>query len=255
MKLTVIGANGAVPRAGGSSSGYVVKEGETRILLDCGTGVFSQLQRVMGPLSLDAIFITHLHADHFLDLVPFRYALRYTIHGGPPEPLPLYVPPAGARGLAAFAASMGQPEEFFSDTFALREYDPAVSLPVGGLRVAFQELNHYVPSYGITVAGDGLLAYTGDTKMCPKVVELAAGADLFLCEATAQESTYERSRPGHLSAKDAGRVATEADVQRLLLTHIWFELDPMVSLEEARETFGGPIEVAEEGRTYEVAGG
>jgi ribonuclease BN (tRNA processing enzyme) len=244
-----------VPRPGGTCSGYLLEEAGTRILLDCGTGVYSRLQHHLHPFDLDAIFISHMHADHFFDLVPFRYALIYTLKRPRSEPLSLWLPPGATATLESFARSFGAPPDFFGGVFAMREYEHGQSISIGGLTVEVVRMEHFIPSFGMRVGGNGVLAYSADTSMCTAAVEVAKGADLFLCEATAQESTYDQTRTGHLSAADAGRAATAADVPFLLLTHIWHELDPRVSLEEAREQFGGRLEVAVEGKVYEVKPG
>jgi len=251
LRLTVIGNNGIVPRPGGASSSYLVEQEGTRVLLDCGTGAWAHLQRIVQPFALDAIFISHIHPDHFFDLVPFRYALRYTLAGTPP-PVPLWVPPGARRQLDDLALSFGGQAGFFDGLFAVREFDPADVVSVGSLTLTFQAMRHYVPSFGLRVGGDAQFAYSADTALCDEVVGLAAGADLFLCEATAQARTVESTKGGHMSAGMAGEVAAKAGVPRLLLTHIWYELDPQVSLAEARATYGGNLALAEEGRTYEI---
>lgn len=253
MRLTVIGAGAAVPRAGGACSGYLVEGGGARILLDCGSGVYSRLQQVVDPFTVAAIFISHLHPDHFLDVIPFRYALRYTLGPRPPEPPQLWLPLGAIETLERFARSFGAPPDFFGEVFALREYDPADCVQVGALTVSFLEMRHYVRSFGMRVSGEGTLAYSADAAFGDEVVGLAAGADLFLCEATAQASTIEQVKGGHLSAAQAGELATRAGVPALVLTHIWHELDPALSLREARATFAGALACAVEGRSYTVA--
>lgn len=252
MKLTICGNNGAVPRPGGACSGYLVQEEDSRLLLDCGNGAFSQLTRHLDPFALDAVIITHLHADHFFDLVPMRYALLLTFGRRRPTKLPLWLPNGCAQVLEGFAASFGGVAPYFGEVFELQEYNPGDVVRVGALTVNIVEMKHFIPSYGLRLTGNGTLAYSGDTGYCDTVVALAAGADTFLCEATQQEATYARSRAGHLSAIDAGRVATQAGVRRLLLTHIWYQLDPRRSLEETRTSYAGDLALAVEGETYEV---
>ncbi|MCL4466150.1 MAG: MBL fold metallo-hydrolase [Chloroflexi bacterium] len=252
MKLTVIGNNGAVPRPGGACNGYLVQEGDSSILLDCGTGAFSQLERFIDPLAVDAVFISHMHADHFFDLVPYRYALLLTLGPKRPAPLPLWLPNGCGQVLENFAASFGGAAHFFGEAFALHEYNPGDVITVGDLSVTVVELRHFIPSYGLRVAGNGTLAYSADTAYCEAALALAAGCDAFLCEATMQDATYARGRAGHLSASDAGRLAQQAGVPRLLLTHIWYELDSQISLREARATYGGRLELALEGQSYDI---
>jgi ribonuclease BN (tRNA processing enzyme) len=251
LRLTVVGANGAVPRAGGASSSYLVEHLGTRLLIDCGSGAYAQLQRHANPFQLQGVVISHLHPDHIFDLVPFRYALTYAL-GGRPEPVALHVPPQGRQMLDVFAQSWGSPPGFFEEVFAVQEYDPAQTLAIGELTISFQQMQHYIPSFGMRVTGDAVLAYSSDTGMADVLYSLAANAALFLCEATAQESTYEQVKAGHLSAGDAARVAAQARARRLVLTHVWHELDPTVSLAEAQAVFGGEISVAEEGRSYDI---
>ncbi|MHB1130974.1 MAG: MBL fold metallo-hydrolase [Chloroflexota bacterium] len=252
MKLTILGNNGAVPRAGGACSGYLLREGDTNLMLDCGSGAFSNLVRHVHPFDLSAVVISHMHADHFFDLVPLRYALLLSFSGRRSEPLPLWLPSGCAQVLENFAASFGGGPHYFGEVFALREYNPGDEVQVGPLRLTFVAMTHFIPSFGVRVAAEDTFAYSGDTAYGDKALALAAGVDTFLCEATMQEATYERSRAGHLSAADAGRLATRAGARRLLLTHIWHELDPRVSLEEARTTFAGSLDLAEEGATYDV---
>lgn len=255
MRLTIIGNNGAVPRPGGTCSGYLVEDLGARILIDCGTGVYSRLQKHLHPFDLDAVVISHLHADHFFDLVPFRYALTYALTGRRASPLPLLAPQGTGELLGNFARSFGAPPDFFSGVFELREYRPGTPVSLGRLEAEFAPMRHFVPSFGIVLRGSASLAYSADTAWCDEVVAIARGADVFLCEATAQEHTYAQTKAGHLSAVDAARVAAEAGVPFLLLTHIWHELDPATSLVEARPHFSGRLELAEESQTYLITRG
>src|SRR5438067_1592539 len=77
MRLTVLGKSPSWQDAGGACSGYLVEEAGTSVVVDCGNGVFSKLRRFRDYTRVDAVVISHLHADHFLDLVPFAYALTY----------------------------------------------------------------------------------------------------------------------------------------------------------------------------------
>src|ERR671932_2330240 len=77
MRLTVLGKSPSWQDAGGACSGYLIEEGDTAVVIDCGNGVFGKLRRFRDYTKVDAVVISHLHADHFLDLVPFAYALTY----------------------------------------------------------------------------------------------------------------------------------------------------------------------------------
>src|SRR5919205_796939 len=125
MRLTVLGKSPSWQDADGACSGYLIEEGETSVVLDCGNGVFSKLRRYRDYTRVDAVVISHLHADHILDLVPFASALIY--------------------------APRQQPEPVESG-FELREYAPADELAVGGLRVRFHEVPHFLTTFAVGIS-------------------------------------------------------------------------------------------------------
>src|SRR3712207_9420878 len=77
MRVTVLGKSPSYTDAGGACSGYLIQEDGITVLLDCGNGVFAKMRRFVDYVDVDAVVLSHLHADHFLDLVPFSYALTY----------------------------------------------------------------------------------------------------------------------------------------------------------------------------------
>src|SRR6188472_3747791 len=141
MRLTVLGKSPSWQDADGACSGYLIEEDGTTVLLDCGNGVFSKLRRFRDYTKVDAVLITHLHADHFLDLVPFSYALTYaprqqpvpvdrwpgTAH--PARPV-LHAPP-GARDTFRRVVGAWGNEDLVENAFRLTEFDPAQTVEVG----------------------------------------------------------------------------------------------------------------------------
>lgn len=201
---------------------------------------------------ISAIFVTHMHPDHFLDLVPLSYALAYGKHQRS-DVLPVYVPPGGKKiwkdVVAAFA---GPVESAILAPLALSEH-PIGVCRVGALEVQVVPVSHFdIPSYGIQVSGGGKLAYSGDSAPCPALPSLARGADLLLCEATLLHDDALPPNRGHLTAREAGQVAQEAGARRLLLTHIAPHVDARKSLKEAKGAFLGEVLLAEEGHTHDV---
>ncbi|MBM2826223.1 MAG: beta-lactamase domain protein [Dehalococcoidia bacterium] len=252
MKLTALGTSAAYPGAGGACSGWLVEEGSTRLLVDCGTGVLSSLQRHIPIPAITAILITHIHADHFLDLIPLRYALKY---GLPPEerssPI-LYLPPGSHSILKGMFSHLDPaPNTFFSDAFQVREYKPRDTFAIGDLTVETAPVVHYIPSHAVAVYGSGKAVFSSDTGPCEALVELAKGADIMVCEATylSEDEDFGDLR-GHLTAKEAGEIARRAGVKRLIITHLWPRRDRQQVLAIARESFGGDVELAEEGKSY-----
>lgn len=219
--------------------------------MDCGPGVLSNLQRHFELEDLTGVLITHMHSDHFLDLIPLRYALTYGgIHR--PEPVPLYLPPGGTDIWDRLTAVLDESNGKFSSCFSITEYPVQEEFDVGLLKVRATLLRHYVSNYGVEVRGEGSLAYTGDTGPCPQLQDLSRESDLFLCEATWLESEIPPEERGHLTVVEAGTVASHAETPRLMLTHMMPGIKSQDAVDGAGSTFEGEILVAEEGQTYRV---
>lgn len=264
MKLTILGASGARPNGDDASSGYLVRSETTAIMLDCGSGVVSKLQAAHDPRRLDAVVISHIHSDHTLDLVALRYGLQYA-PPGPGAPIPLYVPPGGAAFLArlgaVFAVGAEANQEFWDGTLAIREYDHHLAsgepLIVGDLAIRFAPMRHYVPVWAIRVEELGTgrtLTYSADTGPGAPLAAFAAGSDLLLCEATllSQAPGSDPAHWGHLTATEAGEIATAAGVGRLVLTHLWEEVGYERYLAAGRAAFSGEITLARSGMTFVI---
>lgn len=248
MELTVLGAQGTWPGAGGENCGYLISEDGYHLWVDAGTGTFARLQEVIPVDQVGAMLITHGHPDHFVDIIPTFYARYY---GGLGEPgLPLWSPGGFTDIAAALVAENGR--NVMAEAYAFRTAAAGEAFEVGPFRVIPFEMEHIgVLSLGYRIeVGGTVLAYTGDTGMCEAAVELARDADLFLCEATYQNAS--RLFPFHLSASQAGEVATSAGAGHLVLTHLTPDLDHRVSIRESADTFDGPIDIAVPGMVLEV---
>ncbi len=253
FRLTILGKSPSWPDRDGACSGYLVEVAGLRLLIDCGNGVFAKLRRYADYERIDAVLVSHLHADHLLDLVPFAYALRY----GPPlradRPV-LHAPPAARDALRRLCGAWAS-ETLIEDAFELREYDPDRGLELDGVRVRFQSVPHYVPTYALelTASGEGgrRLIFSADCGPNDELVEFARGAALLLIESTLLEA--EPAEPaGHLTAGQAGAIGRRADVGRLVLTHFSDQLDAAALRGQAEAAFGRMIELAAEGEIYEI---
>ena len=167
MRLTVLGKSPSWQDADGACSGYLLQEGDTSVLLDCGNGVFGKLRRFADYVDVDAVVLSHLHADHFLDLVPYACALAFAprqlpfpIDGWPGTDDPvhpaLWLPPGGHAVVSAVATAGGQ-SGLFDGAFAVHEYDIAQTLEIRTLRARFQPVPHYVPCNAIELCSACLL--------------------------------------------------------------------------------------------------
>ena len=252
MKLTVVGCSGSYPGPASSASCYLVEaehEGRTwRVLLDLGNGALGDLHTHADPLSVDAVLLSHLHADHCLDMCGF-YVLRKYHPAGPQPRIPVYGPEGAAARLARaydLPEDPGMTEEFDFHTF------PAESFAIGPFTVSAVPVAHPVPAYALRVeAGGRVLTYSGDTGPCGALEVAAAGAHVFLCEASFREQD-ENPPDLHLTGLEAAQAAARAEVGRLLLTHVppWHDAEEMLA--EARPGFDGDVDLAVCGRTYAV---
>jgi ribonuclease BN (tRNA processing enzyme) len=254
MRLTVLGRSPASPNAGEACAGYLVEGGGARILMDVGPGVVAQLLRHHHPDELDAVVVSHMHADHMLDLVTLRYV--YPWRSRPKDQrLRVLMPPGSADQLLDLARGVGNPRHF-EDTFRLSEHDGSSSMAFGGLELRPIETVHYIPCWGFRAEADGrMLGYTADTGPSEVVGQIADGADLLLSEATLRSLEEDAQPPeprGHLLPSEAGAYAREAGSRRLLLTHLPVDGDASWAMQTAGEAFRGDAEVAAPQHTYEV---
>jgi ribonuclease BN (tRNA processing enzyme) len=253
MKLTVVGCSGSYPGPDSPASCYLLEhehEGRTwRVLLDLGSGALGPLHRYVDPLALDAVLLSHLHPDHCLDLCGLYVVRKYHPHGLPKQ-LPVYGP-SDTAGRMARAYDLPE-DPGMTEEFDFRPWVTGQPVAVGPFTVDVVPVEHPVESYGLRIRADGaLLAYTGDTGRCAQLVELAAGADLLLAEASFRDE--EDNPPGiHLTGADCGETAGKGRVKRLLLTHVppWYEGQDM--LDAARAVWDGPVELASPGACFEV---
>ena len=254
FRLTVLGKSPSWQDRDGACTGYLLEMDGRSMLIDCGSGVFGKLRSLRDYTQIDTVIVSHLHADHTLDLVPFAYALTVGPGRGSVRPQ-LHAPP-GARAAWRRLCSAWGSDTLIEEAFELREYDPAGELEIDGLRVRFQPVPHYVTTYAIALqqGADGRrLVFSADCGPNDELVDFARDADLLLIEATLKEPEGdEDDPPGHLTAADAGAIGRRAGVPRLVLTHYSDELYPDVVRARAEAAFGGSVELASEGASYEI---
>jgi ribonuclease BN (tRNA processing enzyme) len=262
VRITVLGKSPSWQDAGGACSGYLVEHGSTSVLLDCGNGVFSKLRRYHDYCDVDAVVVSHLHADHFLDLVPFAYALTYAPRqqpvpvdrwpgtSAPARPL-LHVPSGGREAFRRVCGAWGH-EELIENAFELTEYRADDVLELGSMRVRFCVVPHYCPTHAIEFAADnggGRFTFGADSRPTDDLIEFARDTDLLMIEGTLPRPERSGQR-GHLTPAEAGDHGRRAHAARLVITHISDELDELWARSQAQSTFGGHVDVAAEGAVY-----
>lgn len=251
-ELTIIGCRAGSPGRNGPASGYVVDSGGVRIIIDCGPGVLAGLAQRGLTDDVDALIISHQHADHSADVPPFGY------HRSFPEilpPVPLY----GPVGIGAYLSTlddihgiptipeMARPIE---TQFPIHEVEPGDSFEVKGIRVDTLRAFHPVPCISIRLPRLGFV-YTADTGLTPELTAFSTGAKLLLAEATyPTEEGRDFSAHGHMGGAEAGRLAREAGVERLVVTHLSDFAQAGETETYVRKEFDGTVSFAEPGQTY-----
>ena len=252
MELLVVGSGAAYPdKPGTASSCYVVLHAGAAICLDMGQGSFAGLAGRMEPADLAAIVISHLHPDHFVDLVALRHYLRFELE--PPRRLRV-IAPAGLRNRLDVVS--GEPG-FAVETFDIEDRVEG-RIQVGPFVIESRRVTHTADSFGTRVSletepGGPALVYSGDCGRAADLVPLIRPGDVLLSEVA--------FGPGpvpvpdlHLDGTAVGRLAAETGVSRMLLTHLQMRRDPTATLAAVRADYGGPLSLVGDGDHLTIGG-
>lgn len=250
MKVIVLGSSGSVGAPDNPTSGYLILPASgTGVLMDIGPGVLAQLQRFHDPNEAHVVF-SHLHADHCLDFPSLMVWRRYHPQSPASGRNLCFGPAATFEHLGRLSADREGEIDDMSDTFTFTPWQAHREETVGALNITPFPVIHPVETYALRVQdprSGKVIAYSGDSSYTPELVACARGADLFLCEATWGESSEGKAPNMHLSGAEAGRIAREAGVKRLVLVHIPPWGDPQGALAAARDEFAGPVELSAAG--------
>lgn len=271
--LRVLGSSSGFPVAGFACSGYLVNLAGQSLLLDCGPGVMTALIGADAKAGLDGVFISHMHPDHVLDLVPLGYALLTEwLTEDSFARLPLYLPigggefmrklldlfghrhwrfprDGGTAGRRVLAEALDRGEDWMFSVFDIREYAPGEDIVADPLLIPTLAVDHRIPTAAMRFKHNGAdFVYSGDTRFLPELGNFAAGTDLFLVDA--HLSGPKAPGGAHMTPADAGRLATIADAKRLVLCHLGAPEDGPSARQAAAEHFAGEIYVAFDTREY-----
>jgi len=260
--LHICGNASAAPPAGGACSAYLVDTGRTKVLLDIGPGALGKVRQVTGVHELDAVFISHMHTDHFLDLLALNVA-RFTeggerTIGGERWRLPVWVPPGALATVEACFAALqvnvtGTTSARWRENFDVREYAAGDTVTVGDTSVSFVgPTKHAQEDYGMRlVAGGRTVAYTGDTAFCDAAIEIGRDAGIFLAECTLMEPGPASNT--HTCVPELVRMANEAKCEQLLATHFSRHDEPWLAEMSVRLAQGAsmPHHVVRPGEMYD----
>lgn len=243
LTVTVLGSAGTFGHAGNPCSGYLVRSPGATVWLDAGPGTLSALQEHVALADVTAIVLTHEHPDHWLELPVVRNAAKYVLGI---ESLPVH----GTAGTLRLAEHLVD-----GDLAPLGWYTIADghSTVIGDLELTFSRTDHPVETLAVGATHDGRrFAYSADTGSGWTFAALdpeGDGFDLALCEATLEERHADLAQ--HLTATQAGHMARDSRVRRLVLTHLYADTDAERSA-TASSAFGRPVEVAQPGITFSV---
>jgi ribonuclease BN (tRNA processing enzyme) len=236
LTITVLGCDGSWTGPGGAGSGYLMASGPTTLVVDLGPGTFANLQCHVDPAAIDAVLLSHHHADHWSDLQVLAAHAQYA---------------SGRRGIPVYAPSGLADRSHLADSPALEWHEVTAgdSVEIGGVTCAFHRTDHAFETLAVRLDGGGrTLGYSADTGPGFSLAELGVGLDLMLCEAT--YTVEDEGTPGHMSGRQAGEQARRAGARRLVVTHRRPTVDPAVLIAEAAAAFGGPVEQAAIGKDF-----
>ncbi|HUZ51547.1 MAG TPA: MBL fold metallo-hydrolase [Streptosporangiaceae bacterium] len=244
MDLTIVGCSGSFPGPDSAASCYLVTAEGFRLLIDLGNGAFGPLQRFADPEQIDAVLISHLHADHCLDMCSYQVFRKFYPAGALP-PIPVFGPAGTADRLhRAAGADGGHP---VSEAFDFVTLAPG-TFEIGPLAVTAGHMNHPVETFGFRLEHAGrVIAYSADTGPTDRLVSLAAGADVLLCEASFTEG---QGLPPdlHLTPRQAGEHAARAAAGQLVLTHLMPWNSRERAQAEAATSYQGALSLAAPGQ-------
>ena len=242
MNVVVLGSGTAVPVPDRFPAGYLVEHGTHRLLIDCGPGVLRRLaQAGTSVRDLDAVLLTHYHTDHCADVAPLLFALR-SPHLSPRPPLTIY----GAPGLRRLIERLTEAWPWLAPKgYELRLVELAPgTFAADDFEVTAVPIRHTAQSLGYRIHADGTrIAFSGDADTCDELVDLARGADLFVCDTASPDG---RKLDGHLTPGLAAGYAARAGAGTLVMTHFYPECEGVDLIAQARARFDGQIVAAED---------
>lgn len=249
LQLDVLGAGPAyTDRLGSAGAAYLVRSGGTAIVLDLGQGAFPRLAAQLEPSTVDAIFVSHLHPDHFIDLIALRHYLRWQFR--PPRRVRVHA----ADGLAGRLDALHDEPGFTAaslDTEALTEGRTTVdAITIEAARVTHTRDSH---SFRVSVGEGPALVYSGDCGRTADLDPLIRPGDALLCEVSFGPGPVPRDA-GHLDGPAVGELAARTDAGRVFLTHLQMGFDPAATIESVRRIYRGPVDLVEPGDRFTIGG-
>lgn len=246
--LTILGSGTCVPSLERSSCAALIKIKDSQILLDAGPGTIRRLLEAGTTLfDISFIFFSHFHPDHSSELVPFLFASKYPEKNSRKNPLTIIAGKGFSKFYEGLRAVYGQWIELAPGIIHIVELDTQVRdmRRYNAFDVESLPVNHRDESiaYRFTCKNGLSIVYSGDTDYSENLITLAENADILICESALPDKL---KADGHLTPSLAGRIATQAKVGTLILTHFYPECDQVDIESECRQTYAGPLILAKD---------
>ena len=246
--VTILGSGTCVPSLERSSCSVMMEVGGKKLLFDSGPGTMRRMLRAETTIfDISYILYSHLHPDHTAEFVPLLFATKYPAGNQRHEPLTV----VAGRGFAKFHNGLRSVYDRWidigKDMLTIIELDNAAhdSYGFGEFQVDSMPVEHNPESIAFRITGPNgrSVVYSGDTGHTGTLVELAGGSDVLICESAFPDDLPVK---GHLTPSEAGDIATQAGVNKLVLTHFYPECDQADIETECRRTYSGPLVLAED---------
>jgi len=244
MDITILGCSGGYPAKGGATTGYLIQLSGKNILIDFGSGVLSNLLRYVSIQEIDAIILTHLHADHMSDVFVLKYALQMNKQNGLDiHPIPLFCPISPESVF----------DQFQNDTnLVVGHINASTELPLFGATATFYRTNHPVECYGVRIEHEGrIFAFSADAVYGQELIPLFRQADLGIMDCGALE-TARKPVMLHMTPLDCFRLYQECSIKKVVLSHLvpYYSISDIV--EEAESCGQWPYQIAAVDQKYEI---
>lgn len=248
MSVTILGSGTCVPSLRRSSCSVLIKIKNQALLFDTGAGTMRRLLEANTEIyDISFVFYSHFHPDHTGEFVPFIFSNKYP--DGTRRKIPITF--VAGKGFSAFynklkmayghwielAPGLFNILELDNTRYDMRRFDDFTveSIPVMH--------NDESIAYKITSSGGKSVVYSGDTDFSDNLITLSKDVDLLICEAALPDDLKVK---GHLTPSLAGKIASNAQVNQLVLTHFYPECDDVDIEKECRKTYTGPLIIAED---------
>jgi ribonuclease BN (tRNA processing enzyme) len=247
LELTILGAGPAyTDRPGATGAAYLVRDGATTILLDLGQGAFTRFAGAMEPSRVGAVVISHLHPDHFVDLVALRHYLRYQF-----EPV-RRVRVLGPAGLADRLDALHAEPGFTAAALDIEDLRPG-RFEVDGTPIRVARVRHTDDSHGFRVGHEDApgLVYSGDCGRAEDLDQLVRPGDTLLSEVSFGPGPVPADAE-HLDGPAVGALAARTGAGAVLLTHLQMGFDEAATIASVRARFDGPVALVEPGDRHSI---